>query len=70
MILKQKRINKGLTVNELADDIGLSISSLTRYENLHRFPNKGALKKIKEYYNLNNETLSQMFFEYFFKGEN
>lgn len=46
--LKQLRLKKGLTSKQLADKVGLSISSINAYEQGIRKPSYDNIKKISE----------------------
>ena len=50
--LKKMRKDRGLTQDELAKELGLSKTSLVRYELDKREPNFEAIKKIENYFNV------------------
>ena len=50
--LRQVRKNKGLTVKEVADEIGFSETRLYQYETEKREPKKETWIKLADYYNV------------------
>lgn len=50
--LKAARINKGLTQAEAAERIGISETTLSKYENAKSFPDVMTIKRIEEVYSL------------------
>lgn len=66
MILKSTRINRGLSTNEACKHLKIVRGTLSRYENLDRFPNNKILKRFKRVYNLSDEQIGEMFLEYFY----
>lgn len=50
--LKNLRENKGLLQKELADKIGISLSSISMYERGERQPDNDTLKKISKFFNV------------------
>jgi DNA-binding XRE family transcriptional regulator len=44
--LKQKRIEKGLTQKELADEVGVNTLAISKYEIGYRFPRKNIIYKL------------------------
>lgn len=50
VLLKALRAAKGITVREAADAIGVSHSSLTQWENGHRFPAAKSLIVVFTFY--------------------
>lgn len=67
MKLKELRFEKKLTLKELGKNVGIARSSLHRYETLKRFPPKDSLKLIKDFYQLSENDLSEIFLEYFYE---
>lgn len=51
--LKAIRVNKGVTQEEAAKSIGISIDTLANYEKGITFPDIPILKRIEEYYDVN-----------------
>lgn len=68
MKLKEMRINKGMTFTEACKKAKIASSSLSRYENLKRFPNNQILNRIQKIYNLSNSEIADLFLDYY-KGE-
>ncbi len=50
--LKNLRENKGLLQKELADKIGISLSSISMYERGERQPDNDTLKKFSKFFNV------------------
>lgn len=50
--LKAARINNRYTITEAAKKLGISVVTLSKYENGIRFPNVKAINKMLELYNL------------------
>ncbi len=50
--IKQLRIEKNLTIRELANELGVSYSSIGMYEQGRRQPNYETLEKIADYFNV------------------
>jgi len=55
--LKRLRKDACLTQKELAEKLGLSLSSIISYENGVRSPNAKALVKLESYFQVNGEYL-------------
>lgn len=55
--LKKLRENQGLLQKELADKIGISLSSISMYERGERQPDNETLKKISQYFNVSIDYL-------------
>lgn len=55
--LKILRAEKGITQKRLAQDIGISLSSVINYENGQRFPVSGVLMLFQQYFNVSKEFL-------------
>ena len=53
MILKEKRIEKELTQQQVADAVGVSISAISFYENKQRSPRPTTAKKLGKLLNFN-----------------
>lgn len=50
--LKAARINNRYTITEAAKKLGISVVTLSKYENGIRFPNVKAINKMLDLYNL------------------
>ncbi|MEK5445126.1 helix-turn-helix domain-containing protein [Fredinandcohnia sp. FSL W7-1320] len=48
--LRMLRFKKNLTQLEVARNIGISVNSLSRYENDERFPKKKVIEKLADFY--------------------
>lgn len=48
-IVKQIRIQLGITQEQLAHELNVSFSTINRWENGHRVPNKLAIECLKEF---------------------
>lgn len=57
IILKELRINSGLTQSQLAKEIGLSMSSIRSYENGLREPNSKAMVALERFFGVSGEYL-------------
>lgn len=55
--LKELRSERGLTQKALAQNIGISLSSVINYENGQRFPVAGVLSLMQQYFNVSKEYL-------------
>ena len=55
--LKKLRENQGLLQKELADKIGISLSSISMYERGERQPDNDTLKKLSQYFNVSIDYL-------------
>ncbi|NOZ64746.1 MAG: helix-turn-helix transcriptional regulator [Caldiserica bacterium] len=55
--MKDFRLKKGLTLRELAREIGISPAYLNQIENGVKVPSFKTLKKLAEYYGLNMQSL-------------
>lgn len=55
--LKSLRVSKGLTQKQLADELGISKSSIVSYENGLRVPSLDALAAIEDYFGVNSSYL-------------
>jgi len=51
-VLKKLRSNRNITQSELADEIGVSKSTISMYETNHREPDFETLEKIADYFNV------------------
>jgi len=56
--LKELRAEKGITQKVLAQELGISLSSVINYENNQRFPVSGVLALIQKYFNVSREYLT------------
>ncbi len=52
--IKEIRIRSLLSQNDFANEIGVSFSTVNRWENGHATPNYKALKKIREFCHTNH----------------
>lgn len=50
--IKRLRICQGLSVQELADKIHVTRQSIYNYESGKQFPNKGVIKKLCKFFNV------------------
>ena len=57
MILKEKREQLSLTLDEMAEIVGVSEATISYYENYKRFPLLNKLTTIQEAYRLSDEEL-------------
>ena len=61
MELKEKLLNlrskKGLTQKQVAEALGITISTMTRYENGERIPKRDILEKFAEFYDVDLDYL-------------
>lgn len=55
--IKDLRISKGLTQQQLADKLGLSVSSIKHYELGNREPNSKAMVALEKFFNVSGEFL-------------
>ena len=55
--LKELRIEKKSSQKEVASDIGISITTISQYENDSRFPNEEMLKRLCTYYQISSDYL-------------
>lgn len=55
--MKKLRAEKGLTLDELVEELHISKPSLSRYENNKAYPKADDLAKIADYYNVTTDYL-------------
>lgn len=55
--LKELRNDKKASQKQVASDIGISITTISQYENNSRFPNEKILKKLCKYYHISSDYL-------------
>jgi transcriptional regulator with XRE-family HTH domain len=55
--LKQLRKENGITMEDLAEEIGTTKSTISRYENNKREPKKHFIEKTAEYFNVSTDYL-------------
>lgn len=55
--LKTLRKNKKITQKALAEDLGISLSSIIHYENAQRFPVSGIISLVSMYFDVSKEYL-------------
>lgn len=55
--LKELRIEKGTSQKKVAEEIGISITTISQYESNSRFPNEEMLKKLCLYYKISCDYL-------------
>lgn len=53
--LRQLRLNKNLSLSELAQQIGIAKSTLSKYEHNERIPGGDILRKLANYYNVDTD---------------
>lgn len=56
-ILRKLRIERELTLREVAEELGTNISMLGKIEKNHRRPNKSLLRKISKLFNISDKEL-------------
>lgn len=59
LTLKSARVNVGLTQEEAAEKLGISVASLANYEKGRTFPDVPVIKKIEDVYGI---PYSELFF--------
>lgn len=55
--LKELRIERNLSQKKVADDIGISITAISQYENDNRFPNEETLRRLCICYKISSDYL-------------
>lgn len=55
--LKELRNDKKVSQKQVASDIGISITTISQYENDSRFPNEEILKQLCKYYHISSDYL-------------
>lgn len=58
LTLKAIRVNKGLSQEQAASRIGISVDTLSNYERGKSFPDIPILKKIEEVYDIKYENIN------------
>lgn len=55
--LKELRTDKKASQKQVSSDIGISITTISQYENDCRFPNEEILKRLCKYYHISSDYL-------------
>lgn len=58
--LKELRNDKKASQKQVASDIGISITTISQYENDSRFPNEEILKRLCKYYHISSDYLLEL----------
>ena len=61
-LLREKRIERGLTQKELAKELGVSTNTLTKWENRYSRPSRKSIKMLSDYF----DVPARMFINEFF----
>lgn len=56
--LKALRVNKGVTQEEVANAIGVSVETWANYESAKTFPDVPIIQKIEKYFNIKYENIN------------
>ena len=51
-LLREKRIERGLTQKELAKELGVSTNTLTKWENRYSRPSRKSIKMLSDYFDV------------------
>lgn len=69
MSFRKIRLEKKLTLQEVSKKTQINIASLHRYETLKRFPNLKTMKVLKDFYNLKDDEIANLYLTYWSRGE-
>lgn len=59
-LLRKKRKEKGLTVNEIAEQLGISVGAYYNYENIKNIPSPEVMERMADYFDTPKEELFPM----------
>lgn len=63
-IIRKIRQEKEMTQQELADILGVTRATVSNYEIRRREPSPDILQKLKEYFDLNDQTIGEIVLDY------